>query len=372
MSIHELEVQRHLRAGNSPESLKGRYAVGCSRHPKYDNLVHLKYDHINANWGDEIARECRGLILDEASDFTVVARPFNKFFNHGEPNAADIHWPSATVDEKLDGSLCVMYFYAGNWHVATTGTPDGGGEVSGFDFTFHDLFFKTLGSMRPHHDRPPMTYLFELMSPYNRIVVDHKESHVKLLGQRCNWDGEFSKGHSYEWVDNKMPDSVRSFTLSSTDGILSTFKDMDPLKQEGYVIWDENGNRIKVKHPGYVAIHHVVFGLSERRMVDIILDNEVPEVVASFPALKDHMDTIKLKIDSFCDNARTAFDNIRTIEDQKAFALEAMKTKFSSVLFMMRQTPDESLYRLLRRMTTKRVMQLCGIREIVKKESIES
>ena len=37
-----------------------------------------------------IVQQARGIILDEAKDWKVVARPYDKFFNLGEGNAAPI------------------------------------------------------------------------------------------------------------------------------------------------------------------------------------------------------------------------------------------------------------------------------------------
>ena len=51
-----------------------------------------------------------------------VCRPFDKFFNVGEVNAADIDWSTAQVREKVDGSLMKIWFDNGDWHLSTNGT----------------------------------------------------------------------------------------------------------------------------------------------------------------------------------------------------------------------------------------------------------
>jgi hypothetical protein len=62
---------------------------------------------------EPIVRESRGVILDEADDWRVVARAFDKFFNYGESGADEIDWGTARVQEKVDGcfrrgqSVCV-------------------------------------------------------------------------------------------------------------------------------------------------------------------------------------------------------------------------------------------------------------------------
>ena len=62
-------------------------------------------------------------MLDSDRDWQCVARPFDKFFNHGEDLAADVDWDTAVAYEKLDGTLVFLYEYDGEWLVGSTGTP---------------------------------------------------------------------------------------------------------------------------------------------------------------------------------------------------------------------------------------------------------
>lgn len=64
-------------------------------------------------------RECRGLVLDEAKDWAVVAMPYTRFFNYGERWASSIDWATAKVFEKMDGSLMTMVRYAVMGIIAT-------------------------------------------------------------------------------------------------------------------------------------------------------------------------------------------------------------------------------------------------------------
>lgn len=124
-----LKIQQKLFTKEiSLEELPEAYGIDVRRHSQFSNLVMLKYNQINADMTSAIVRECRGLILDEANDWKVVSFPFAKFFNAEEPNAAKIDWKSAVVQEKLDGSIMSMYWYNGQWRVASNGSPDAGGE----------------------------------------------------------------------------------------------------------------------------------------------------------------------------------------------------------------------------------------------------
>ena len=127
------------------EALAKNLLVTARRHPKYPNLVMLKYNQVLSPMEDPVVQECRGLILDEAEGWRVVSRPYDKFFNYGEPLAAVIDWATARVYEKLDGSLMTLYFYDGAWQVASSGMPDGGGTLHDGTGTFRELFWKRRG-----------------------------------------------------------------------------------------------------------------------------------------------------------------------------------------------------------------------------------
>lgn len=116
-------TQDFLRSGGILKDLETRFAIKANRSLVHPSLVLLKYDQIDSPMGERLVQECRGLILDEADNWRVVSRSFDKFFNAGEGHAAAIDWSTAQVQEKLDGSLCVLYHYAGAWRVQTSGHP---------------------------------------------------------------------------------------------------------------------------------------------------------------------------------------------------------------------------------------------------------
>lgn len=328
--MQELELQKALRRGMTREDLREQYGIKSSQHPEFPELWLYKYDQIESPMGERIVQEARGIILGDNHD--IVSYGFNKFFNHGEGHAAKIDWSTARVYEKLDGSLVTMYHYKGNWHVATSGHPSAGGEVGDFGFTFAELFwrvFHTLYDITWFDENA--NYMFELMTPYNKIVVNHKEEKLVLIGAR-----ERSTGQEIE-PNFKDLDCVRSFPLQSLDQCLTTFDEMDPSKQEGYVICDANFNRIKVKHPGYVALHHIKGAFSMRNLCKLVKTGEMEEFDAHFPEYAEESKLLKGKYAELIEKTEQVFDEIKGIEGQKDFALQATKHLFSGALFTMRK-----------------------------------
>jgi RNA ligase len=96
---------------------------------------------------DEITLNMRGTVLDREGN--IVARSFTKFFNYEEvadqvPVKADYVY----VQEKMDGSLGILFYYQDKWHLATKGSftseqAKKGMEILKEKYKFFDqVFFK--------------------------------------------------------------------------------------------------------------------------------------------------------------------------------------------------------------------------------------
>lgn len=335
-------VQKMLRTGTTLDDLASSLFIKSRRHKDHQNLVLLKYDQIQSPMANPVVQECRGVILDESRDWEVVSRSFDKFFNYGEANAAEIDWNTARVQEKLDGSLCVLYWYGGCWNVQTSGSPDAGGSVDSSPGTFADLFWETfnnsymeLPESSTELDRD-MCWAFELSTSRNRIVVVHDEPSLTLIGVRHRRSGaQYTTRIPDLYYSNwKM---VKEFPLQSFDDISKTFETMNPLAQEGYVVVDGNFNRVKVKHPGYVALHHAKDGMTDRALLEIARNGEVSEVVAHFPELADKLREIEWKLSVFVAGCHRAYGENMHHESQKDFANAVKGHVASSVLFNCRK-----------------------------------
>ena len=103
------DLEKHIDAGY----------VKATRHPTapltiYNYTNRAQFDRV---WNDT-TRTCRGLIVHD--DDTIVARPFRKFFNHGEVD--EIPGGPVRVLDKLDGSMGVLYHDGDGWAIATRGS----------------------------------------------------------------------------------------------------------------------------------------------------------------------------------------------------------------------------------------------------------
>lgn len=352
-------VQDFLRTGGTLSGLTEKYAIKATRSRTNPSLVLLKYNQIDSPMGQQIVQECRGLILDESDDWRVISQSFRKFFNAEEGHAAPIDWATATVQEKLDGSLCVLYHYAGLWRVQTLGHPDAAGQVGGEPFTFAELFWETFaahGWSVP--ENTDMCVSFELMTKWNRIVVMHAEPKLCMIGIRNRATGaELPLGHLPQYK------AVRALPLQNLADVVATFQTMEPLKQEGYVVVDAEFNRIKVKHPGYVAIHHLKDGCSRRRLTEIVQAGEVGEFLAYFPEWEAEFTQIQTGINTLVNSLEREYERIKGAQNQKEFALEAVKTKCSAALFLLRAGKVNSIREHVTRMRADHVLVAIGMKD---------
>lgn len=353
----KLQLQKYLE-NYSLDSLTEKYAIKCTRHKKYPNLILFKYNQIDSPFNEQIVRESRGIILDEADNWRVVCHTFNKFFNYGEKSAAKIDWASGVVQEKLDGSLCQLYYYDGVWHVATSGVPDGSGCVRFSNQTFTELFWETwnkLGYNINGMGAEPYCFAFELTSPKNRVVVQYLDSNLTLIGMR----------HLQTGVEVCLPQSwglktPRQYSLNSFDEIQATFPALNPLDSEGYVVVDRDFNRVKVKNPAYVALHHMKGGINLKSVVNIVRKNESLEFLNAFPEYKEDVARISRNYANLLSELDNVWSLVKETVDQKEFALRIKDHPCSSGFFMLRSKRVLSFRQWFSQLTDEKALELIG------------
>lgn len=348
--MRELAITTYLRNGGTIESIQEQYKLFVSRHQEFPNLVLFKYNQLESPMTEKICQEARGIILDESNEWMPVCYAYSKFFNLGEPLAAEIDWDSANVLEKLDGSLCNLYYYHGKWHVATSGSPDASGNVGDESVTFKDLFWRTFHDLGYQLPAPSfavhpykMTFMFELLCPENKIVVDHEKPRLVLHGVRDLFTyKEYPPAKPFandEW------EVVQSFELHSVDDVVAAAKKLNPLKQEGFVVVDKCFNRLKIKSPTYVYLHRMKSFCTDKNFVDLVRTGEYLEYIAYFPEFQAMYDKYEQKFKEICKEVLDEFEQIRYIDNRKDFAEEAKKSRYSSILFSLYsgkvKTPQE-------------------------------
>ena len=317
----------------------------CVKIKRDGGYVIFSYNQLFSDFSDELVRECRGVILDE-NTFEPAGVPFYKFGNYGENYVPDIDWSSARVQEKIDGSLFKVWYHNGSWRVSTNGTIDAHkAELSRTDLfeddcpylTYGDLFEQAKKLAGLNYDKldKDCVYMFELVSPYNKVVVLYDKLDIYHIGTRNN------KTLQELDVDIGIK-KPRQFAINSLQACIEQAKNL-PSNKEGYVVVDKFYNRVKVKNPVYVSLHHLKNNgePSIAGLVSIIRNNELGEFLTYFPEFKSSVCACKDKIDRLIadldNNAREL--SKQTFATQKDFALQVKDRFLCRFYFEWYKTP---------------------------------
>ena len=236
------------------EMISGKY-IKRQGHPTLP-LVILNYtqtaqfEHI---WNSATI-SCRGLIID--SEGNIVARPFSKFFNIEEHDKKTMPTGQIRVTDKLDGSLGILYPTKTGYAIATRGSFISEQAVHAtrvYTERYEEIFVPN----------KKWTYLFEIIYPKNRIVVDYNGlddlillgavdnitgKTVPLTEAALNWTGPVVEELPY----TTLQEALNAPTRIGKEGLVLHFID--------------NDQRVKIKNEEYIRLHRIVTGVSERRI----------------------------------------------------------------------------------------------------------
>jgi len=199
---------------------------------------------------DEVTLQCRGLVFDDEGN--RVSHPFRKFFNIEENR----HEPTEDFEiyEKVDGSLITVFNYNGEWVVSSRGSFTSEQAIAATEL------FNQLNYVSKIHSgiNPNMTYLFELIAPWNRIVCDYGErEELILLGARSE---------NFEASHDELSELAKMLGCNVTHKFnFEDYKEIQKLNwenQEGFIVRFSNGDRCKIKFEDYVKLHRVITNCS--------------------------------------------------------------------------------------------------------------
>ena len=301
-----------------------------------ENFILFYYNQISSDFKEPLVGESRGIILEDKT-FNVLCYSFDKFWNSSEELASDIDWDSARVLEKMDGSMIKLWNYNNQWRVSTMATIDAKDapliSCNENINTFYDLF--ELAWKNNDVDIETLnkdyTYIFELVSPYNRVVVNYPKADLYHIGTR---DNKTLKELNID-IGFKKP---KEYSFSNLDEVVEMAEKL-PYSEEGYVIVDKHWNRVKVKSPSYVAVHHLKNNgvISEDRALIIIKKNEKSEFLSYFPEYSDDLNKIEAKYKKYLklvNESLNEFDNYKDLP-RKDFAMWAKTTANPHIAFRL-------------------------------------
>jgi len=283
---------------------------------------------------DEYTSICRGLILDENNN--VVARPIPKFFNLGEIGLDNLPKEPYIITEKIDGSMIIIVRYQDELLFASRGS-----FISDQAIKAKEIFNSKYAQ---NQILPDKTFLFEVIYPENRIVVnyDDKEDLIGLVtvDNETGKSQEMSSGHGFP-VAKQYPSAISIKDLQT----------LDDTNKEGFVVrFTESDFRVKIKFDEYVRLHKIVTNLSEKTVWESLRDgNEMSELDIPdefMDWLKTTSLEFKKKYRNIVNKCKIDFQVIKKrpclFKERKDIAEYFNKKKYPGILFAMLDNRDYS------------------------------
>ncbi len=282
-----------------------------------------------------ILRRCRGLVLDD--DGKVWASPFPKFFNYEEHNESELpKGKKIEITQKMDGSLLIVFRYLDRVVYSTRGSFYSDQAIAGAQL-FRELYDEDLID-------DFKTYLFEYISPDNRIVVNYKYDdliHLGIIDTALGYDHprdeRFNCVQTYEFNDG----------LFSGD-LYTKLKSMNTSNEEGFVIRAISDDlqpdwRCKIKFADYCHLHKIVTGVSNKSVWEFLKGKKsFDEILEITPDefnswLKETKQSLENDFEIVKAKALMAFDEVKDLETRKDQAINLMTNHkdVSHIVFKM-------------------------------------
>ncbi len=266
---------------------------------------------------------CRGLILDGGGN--IIARPFPKFFNFEEHQPTEIPNEPFEVYEKMDGSLGILYWIDNEPFIATRGSFVSEQALWASDF-LRQNFKNDFSKLNKNH-----TYLFEVIYPENRIVVNYaSRQDLVLLAVIDNATGQ----------DIALPADLSFTVVKKYDGLADyqSLKNYDATNFEGFVLKFQSGLRVKVKLAEYIRLHRILTNISNVDIWECLVENkpfddflkDVPDEFYDWvKATKAQLESDYEAIEVECKR------NFKDLGNRKTTAEYFLTKPYSAVLFKM-------------------------------------
>jgi len=256
---------------NILEEYFGKGLLKRQRHPELDLYIwnYAEKVQFNRQW-DHITKMCRGLVIDFNGN--IVARSFSKFFNLEEIDQDYVNLKSDPlkdqfkVYEKLDGSMGMLFNTSCSWVFCSRGSFTSEQAIRGKQILDKKLDYTLLDK--------DYSYIFEIIYPENRIVVDYDFEDVILLTV-FEKNGKERNDIINKWKNELNLSVVQEYNFLNP----YVLKNENVEKREGYVLVFENGERLKIKYENYLKLHKQVGNLTVQNAFNWIKSGEVLEKI---------------------------------------------------------------------------------------------
>lgn len=265
------------------------HGVYVNKSERFPGLYLLKYKD-EVQYGDKpwtaFARFSRGLVVDMKNQ-AILAWPYLKFFNLGQMPETNYEIlkdkKEFEISEKLDGSALVSFMNPNDnqFYLTTLGSFDSPHGKIGTE-----LFRNLLGCPKIAAYAALGTFIFELIDPRFRIVIDYRkkgyESGLYLIGYRTREGRLLTYAEVADLAASVSIPCPKTYKYPSLCHLTHKMKDL-PMDQEGFVIRYSDGLMVKIKGEEYLRAHRFVSQLSDKNILLALIDGIDKQMVEVCP-----------------------------------------------------------------------------------------
>lgn len=206
----------------------------------------------------------------------------NKFFNLNENQDWELNnlknYKITRVQEKLDGSVIgVVKLPNGNIVAKSKMSFDNEQAKMAQDIYDKSENLRNFINDCFENDIVP---IFELISPFNQVVINYSTTELRLLQMRYKETGEY--------VGNILMNSyIKEYNIKcSKDEKLYNFDELLEIQEteqniEGFVVTLENGKMFKIKTKWYFENHKIITeNDTENKLIPLILEDKIDDILS--------------------------------------------------------------------------------------------
>jgi len=223
------------------------------------------------------AWELRGLTYIKSGDTWVIYPMLTKFLNLNQGTTTQYNIVKdkkvASVEYKEDGSLITLMCLPDGKVVPKTKMSFENDQTNMVKKIMKDN--KQLEIITSSNS--DLTFLFELVSPKNKIVLKYNKTELRLLQIRERTTGKYR--------DDLLESTSKSFGVRVAEKLNHALDELIELREteeniEGWVVKFEDGQFIKVKTSWYIEKHGLMDDLSqEHKIIAMILEDNIDDVL---------------------------------------------------------------------------------------------
>lgn len=263
----------------------GTSFIRYEKHPYADLHIYGYYEEPDKKsvW-DNNTKLCRGIILD--GDGNVIEKPFSKFWTFkqyignriillNDNQVLRVPDGRFRITEKIDGTMTTLYWIGDTPFLATQRSFT---NIKAIEATrlLHSEYGHLIKNLDKRH-----TWVFEAVYPEINVLIDYgQRKELVLIG--CI---DKESGRALPVPDIGFPRCKDFSHLNQNNRRLDELMSLNLPNQEGFVLYYQNGDMVKLKFPWYLKAHALLDKLLKSEREEVYAFRELSKIDRILPPL---------------------------------------------------------------------------------------